>query len=147
MCSVIVAVLPEPAPAMMRSGPARWSIARCCSSVQRSSAILVSSLADRGVGAFLAEARVAGHDKLVAQDAVGALGQALAHAVDLVRLQIQRPGLRLELKLRGVPQPAIFAVAQEIDGGARLVAGVQFLPGHTIRSEERRVGKECRSRW
>src|SRR5256886_15564334 len=31
--------------------------------------------------------------------------------------------------------------------GTRLVKRVVAIPGDTLRSEERRVGKECRSRW
>ena len=36
-------------------------------------------------------------------------------------------------------------VGPEGDGGARRIRGAHDL--HLLRSEERRVGKECRSRW
>ena len=36
-------------------------------------------------------------------------------------------------------------IADAVDAGKEL--GVEVIPGIEVRSEERRVGKECRSRW
>src|SRR5687767_8453693 len=62
------------------------------------------------------------------------------------------PGLRLFLKFEGLNPTGSFkdrgmtmAITRAAEEGARAI--ICASTGNTSRSEERRVGKECRSRW
>src|SRR2546430_15066703 len=43
--------------------------------------------------------------------------------------------------------PNICTIYDIGEDAARAVLAMEYLEGETLRSEERRVGKECRSRW
>src|SRR5690242_8255393 len=60
--------------------------------------------------------------------------------VDILRIRSEQRGLVLAAPLQVVITTAASAAALAI-------AGLQPVPAALIRSEERRVGKECRSRW
>src|ERR1035441_10197681 len=57
---------------------------------------------------------------------------------------------RLSVLIHGRPAPSSFRVTRDsdgaLDGGSESSVNT-WRQGRTYRSEERRVGKECRSRW
>src|SRR3712207_3080566 len=72
-----------------------------------------------------------------------ASGIATPTAEDLVRLDRKRKGKRLANADWTSPSDPEARIARLKDGRTRLA----HKPEHAVRSEERRVGKECRSRW
>src|ERR1035437_1827679 len=58
-----------------------------------------------------------------------------------VTIEAQGPSIKVAYAKDGSPTPAAFAFAKKFD------LRVEDLKVKSTRSEERRVGKECRSRW
>ena len=95
----------------------------------------------------------AGFEVIVAGDGTAALASARGSKPDLVVLDLGLPGrdgldVTREIRRRStVPIVMLTARGSEADRVAGLELGADDYVVKPFRSEERRVGKECRSRW
>src|ERR1035437_1161011 len=86
---------------------------------------------------------------LLAQEVDRVQGQAIVSQAPLAGQSTAQPILTLEEIIQEAlsKNPEIQSALHAVNALLRRVPAVKSLPDPMVRSEERRVGKECRSRW